>query len=369
MVYRAAIIVSVLSCIFAVGCVPPSPEAPNSDAGHLYVEDDQALAVDWEANLIIRGPTTGGSVCDDQQCMSAHRAVSIESAVSSDPEVIEVVDWELKAYGEVEFMVLTVKAHGAGEAKLDLEVEIEGYDPEDTERSDDDYLVDSFSLEARDVEEVALSRLVGEQTPGPYQSCPARERGVHLLDSLGSELTLLRMEKRDADGELLRGGGHFPVDIEPAEVATLADYDEAQHLVTLEAEQWGEITATPEQGEALTAIYAPFSEVQSTDTRLYALNQNAGRIGEVEELVVNYMFEVASPPALAEGESLCQGAGSVAVTSQTPAVCDVVATIDATGNPGVVATYGGECVLEVTLASPDESQTLVETWAFPAVYQ
>ena len=364
--YSAIVVVASLSLS---ACVETPSAQPNSDFGHLFVDVEEAFAVDWEANILVRGPATGGTVCDDMQCMPAHRVVDVEEVASVDPEVAEVTGFETVSFGEVQFLSVELDVVGAGEATIELAFTVEGYDPEDAERDDEDRLIDSFGIEAREVASIDLSRVVSSDDKSPYRSCPATGSGIHLLDDLSSQKTLLRLEKRDDEGELLRGSGNFPFDIEPEEAAAVEDYDEARGLITVEPRQWGDVVLQPHtDGSALQMRYARFSEVISTDTRLYAIDQLGGRMGEVTELVVDYVYEVETRPNLPADQALCQGAGAVRVETLTPAICDVVGWLETTGNPAVVGFYGGECHLEVELFSPGGTSAVVENWAYLVVY-
>ncbi len=403
------------------GCVEdPSVATPNSDRGHLFVDLEAPLAVDWESEIVVLGPATGGQYCSDEHgCYSDHLPVQMDDIVSSDPSVIEVTGFHTESFGEVETIRVQLRAVGAGEARLEFLFDIDGYEPEpppedssppeaapqgleveanaeegaDDEQNRDEQnqqegetlaeeeideaesqqaglLRDSFGIEARDVASVRLSRILDDvDASGPYGQCPLSGPGTYLIDHLEDYAVQLKLEKVDSRGELLRGSGEFPFEIEPEDAVEVEMVDEARHLVSLRPQSHGAVKFTPKRnGVPFEAYFTGLGDVTTMDVAMYLLNEHGTRAGEVTAMVVNYLYELNAGPQLPHDAPLCGGGMDWTVQSLTPAVCDVVGVVQDSGNPALLSEHGGECLLRITLEGATGGQGLVEDYRFPVHY-
>lgn len=358
-----AAIVVVSALLSTTGCVESLPSVePNSDEGHLFVDLDSALAVGWEATILVRGPLTGEHYCDEEDCFLEHHVLQIEELVSSDQSVFVVNDFQSVEEGAVQAVAVDIEVVDEGQANLEFSFFAEGYDPQSSgeadEESDTSLVTDSFGVEARPVDSIHLARFASNEKPkSPYRDCPEHGAGTHLFAELGEESILVRVEKRDEEANLLRGSGKLPVEIEPADAVDVDDVDEARHLVAITPVQWGPISLIPEgPGSSLEFRILSTSDVTDLDVQLWAISESGDRMHEAEELVADFVYEMEVLPAVPPDAPLCQGAQPTSVESLTPAICDVVGILETTENPAVVGFQMGECHLEVripALGGPD----------------
>lgn len=379
-----ALVIAVVS--LGVGCVEPPMASPNSDEGHLFIDLEESLAVGWESEVLIMGPATGQQHCDDMRgCYPDSEKVEMLDVTSTDPAVVSVEGFESDAYGESDAVRLELEIHQEGEASLEFQFEVEGREPpvaddgnqgeeqdQDIEadrddEADDDAGVwsDSYGVEAREVESVQLSRILDEvDSNGPYGLCPESGDGTYLMNSLDDYAVDLRLEKLDDQGNMLRGSGKLPFDIDPEEAVDLEEKDEAHHQVTMTPNEFGTVTISPEDGGSdFESSFMSLAEVSSLDTKLFRLNDEGIRAAEATRLVVDGIYEVAAKPELDSGAALCGGAVETSVESLTPATCEVVGEMADTGNPAITATHGGECHLRIALGDG-----VVEDWAYSVEY-
>ena len=397
----------------------------NSDKGHLFIDLDDPLAVGWESEIVVLGPATGEQHCDNEHgCYSDHLPVEVNEVTSSDPSVVEVVDFKSEDFGEVETIRITLNSLSEGEARIELSFDVDGYSPgentgeaqqslqddqedaednadedvgedeqEDTEENaeedvgedeqedaednaeenvggDSDWLSDSFEVETREVSSVRLSRLLEDVDPaGPFAQCPASDPGTYLVNHLDDFALQLKLEKIDDRGNLLRGTGKFPFDVEPEDAVDVEVVDEARHLVVLRPQTHGLVEMTPtENGVPFEAYFTAAGEVNDMTVALHALTDQGTRGGETSFMVVNYIFELEVGPYLPTDAPLCGGIMESSVQSLTPAICDVVGTVQDSGNPALLSEHGGECVLRITLEGAANGHGLVEDVRVPVHY-
>jgi len=374
------------------GCVESSISGePNSDQGHLFVELDEALAVDWQSEVFVKGPATGVEHCDDERgCYLDHEPLDMHDVVSSDPEVVEVLDFEDDTYGETDAVRLMLDVIGEGEATLEFRFDAEGIAVDDGESDDgesggdnddngsDDSgerptsepIVDSFSLEAREVASLNLERRVDDvDAAGMYGLCPSTGAGTYLLSQIDDMQLEMDFEKLDAGGRRLRGSGTFPVDIEPEESIEVVDIDEANHAVTIEPTEFGSVTMTPEEGEqSVEHHFLRAGDLTAMDTSLYRLDEQGGRAGATSTMIVESIYEIEALPGLSDDQPLCGGRVETSVDSMTPAICEEVGVMETTGNPAVAAAHGGVCRLRISLETGAAGASIVEEHTYDVQY-
>lgn len=387
----------VLAVAVGLGCVEDSAdEEPNSDQGYLFVDLEDPLAVDWESEVLVRGPAAGGEHCDDRRgCYPDHETLDMKEVVSTDPEVVKVRDFEPDSYGEADAVRLDLEVVGEGTADLKFEFLVEGWDAptdqdsEDGDEADDEtdekteeqtdqaadgepeVLTDSFEVEARDVVSTRLGRLTDDIDPaGPFGRCPETANGAYLMRDTDEYAVELKFAKLDNRGNLLRGSGKFPVDVEPEDAIEVTDVDEPRHRIVVEPTRFGHVSMKPEgAGTALEAEFRRWGDVTDMDVSLYQLGEQAARLGEVETMTVEHLYEVEAMPDLGEDPPpLCGGDIMTVVETMTPALCEFGGVVEETGNPAFVATNGGECRLEVTLQDGEGTAHLVEDHRFEVQY-
>lgn len=324
---------------------------PNSDKGHLFVELEQALAVDWQAQILVRGPMGA----------NGHLPLKMEEVRSTDTSVVEVEGFEATTEGEQEAIRLDLEILGQGEARLEFEFSVDGEYEIDGEEAPQE-LTDSFAVEAREVSSVGLSRMLEEVNPqGAYGRCPQSGLGTYLMDHLEEYVVNLYFEKRDAEGNLLRGSGKFPFEITPEGAVELEEVDERRHIVEMRPRAFGSVKVEPTRsGSPLEAHFKRVGDITQMEARLHLLNQEGRRSGEASAMVLDGLYEVEIRPHLPEGGPLCGGAVASEVQSLSPAICDVVGQVVDSGNPAIVANQIGECHLRLTLEGAAGGQGLVE---------
>lgn len=361
----------------AAGCVEDSDlEEPNSDEGHLFVDLEEALAVDWQSEVLVRGPSTGGEFCDDELgCYPEHETLEMKAVESSDPDVVEVEGFEPDTYGQAEAVRLDLEVVGEGEATLEFRFEVPGADIADQTGEGDhqegsEVLTDSFDVTAREVAAIRLSRMLEHSDPqGPFGQCPERGPGTYLMATLDDYTIPLQLAKLDDQGELLRGSGEFPVDVQPEGAVEVEEFDESNHLVTIRPRQFGQVELIPDGGgSSLEATFASLGDVTEMDVALHQVNEHGQRIGETDTMYAEYPYELEALPRTGADAPLCDGQVQVHVDSLTPAICDVYGELQTTGNPLVVAEHGGECRLRVTMEGAAGGGGLVEDRAFGVEY-
>ena len=364
----------------AVGCVEDSGEEPNSDQGYLFVDLEHRLAVDWEAEVLVRGPSAGGEFCDEVRgCYPDHETLQMEEVRSSDPEVVEVTDFEPDSYGEADAVRVDLDVVGEGEATLEFEFAVPGMDTEQDEEAsqqgeqsgDDELITDSFRVYTGEVVGLRLHRdLDGVDSMGPHAHCPETSAGVYLMDSLDDYTVPLKLLKYDAQGNPLRGSGKFPVDIEPEDAVELEDVDEPRRTVEIRPTAFGSVTMTPEEGggDPVEAHFTSMGDISQMDVRAYQLSGEGQRMGEAEVMIAEQMYEIEAMPRLASNAPLCGGAVETSLQSTTPAICEQVGVMETTGNPAVYPGHGGQCSLEVEMDRGSNAAALVESHSFSVEY-
>lgn len=390
MTEKLASIALIAALALSWACTAEEPRAnPNSAEGHLYVDLDDPLAVDWTAEVVVLG--FGGEATE-------HRDLTMEDVFSTDPSVVEVNGFEAVESGEIQAVQLDLEAVGEGEADLEFVFSIEGEtaaaeeqeadeeqalqeeaddadDPEngdDEERADDgsEFLTDSFSLEAREVYSVALSRILDDTDPeGAYGQCPSSGVGLYLMSDLDEYIIQLRMEKIDDRGHRLRGSGKMPFEIDPADAVSIEVLDEAKHLVAMSPKQFGSVMLTPkESGQNFEAHFAGPADISSMEVKLHAVSEHGARIGESTVMAVDELYEVEVIPDLLAELPLCGGGLELNVESMTPAICEVVGALTTTGNPAVSGIHGGHCRLQITLGGAAGGHGLVDDYTYSVEY-
>ena len=376
------------------GCVESSISGePNSDRGHLFVELDEALAVDWQSEVLVKGPATGAEHCDNERgCYLDHHPLEMHEVVSSDPEVVEVLEFEDDSYGETDAVRLMLDVVGEGEATLEFRFDAEaiavdeateGEEAEDGDRESDDGegdngadggvsepIVDSFTVEAREAASLHLERRVGDVDPaGRYGLCPSTGAGTYLLSQVDEMQLEMSFDKLDAGGRRLRGSGAFPVEIEPEDAVEVVDVDEPNHSVTIEPTQFGSVTMSPEgHDQFVEHHFVRAGDLTAMDARLYRLDEQGGRAGATSTMIVDAIYEIEALPGLSDDQPLCGGRVATSVNSMTPAICDEVGVMETTGNPAVAAAHGGVCRLRVSLETGTAGASLVEEHTYDVQY-
>ena len=375
------------------GCVESSISGePNSDQGYLFVELDEALAVDWQSEVLVKGPATGAEHCDNERgCYLDHQPLEMHEVVSSDPEVVEVREFKDDSYGDTDAVRLMLDVVGEGEATLEFRFDAEGIavddategeEAEDSDGASDsdgddgadagesESIADSFSVEAREVASLHLERRVGDVDPaGPYGLCPSTGAGTYLLSQVDEMQLEMGFEKLDAGGRRLRGSGGFPVDIEPDDAVEVVDVDEPNHSVTIEPTQFGSVTMTPEgHDQSVEHHFLRAGDLTAMDARLYRLDEQGGRAGATSTMIVDAIYEIEALPGLSGDQPLCGGRVATSVNSMTPAICDEVGVMETTGNPAVTAAHGGVCRLRVSLETGTAGASLVEEHTYDVQY-
>lgn len=361
--YRVGL--ALMAAVFAVGasCVEDPTTVPNSDRGHLFVDLEHALAAGWDSEILIRGPATEGQHCDEELgCYPDHLPIEMKDVTSTDPSVVEVKTFKAQSYGEVEAIRLDLEVGQPGEAVLEFEFSVDGeYEVDEEDPSDS--IRDSFGVEARAVSTVALTRMLGEADPqGPYGQCPESALGTYLMSHLDEYVVNVYFEKRDADGNQLRGSGPFPFDVQPQGAMEVGGVDESRHLVELRPRAFGTVTLEPTMpGRAFEAHIASRGDITEMEAQLYLLNEEGRRAGQASALVLDHVYEVDIGPHIPGGGPICGGAMATSVESLSPAICDVVGQVVDTGNPALLAGQIGECHVRMTLEGAAGGQELVET--------
>ncbi len=339
----------------------PLPEA-NSDAGHLFIEVERALAVDWGATIAVFGPLTGDTACvDNEGCRYDHHAVEVKDVGSSAPDVVEVVGFGEESFGGVQGVALELEAHEEGAVELEFRIRLpdELIDDDDDGESDENeqesvsengVVTDTFSLEARDVASIDLRRdLEDLEAPTPYGNCPGSSLGLYLMDQLSQYRVEVIAEKRDAQGQALRGDGEAPFEIEPEDGASVETSLQRDRYI-LSPERFGELKLRAELGGATwEAQFEQVSNITDMVKRLYRLNNEGRRAEVVEFLHEGQIYEVEVGPDLSGYPPLCGGAMEGYVESMSPAICDVVGMTMDTGNDVIEVGQMGECTLRATL--------------------
>lgn len=367
--------------LVAAGCVEESTEQPNSNEGYLFVDLEHRLAVDWQSRVLVRGPATGGENCDPVlDCYPNHRKLDMKEVTSSDPDVVEVVDFEPDNYGEADAVRLDLDVVGEGEATLEFRFGIEGVDPGDYDSSDeeddrtdipdDGVFVDSFDVAARQVAGTQLRRRLDEVDPlGPYANCPETDAGIYLMDGLDQYTVQLEFIKFDNEGNPLRGSGDFPVQMDPEDAVEVVSVDEPRHRVEIRPRNFGSVEMTPPgSNNPLEAHFVSLGDVSQMDVVLHQLARDGSRAGTNEVMFVNYLYELEARPKLGADLPLCGGAVPTEVDSLTPAICDQQGVVESTGNPAVAAANGGQCRFQVTLHRGSSAPELVENHSFSVQY-
>lgn len=376
------------------GCVVDEPTTePNSAQGHLFVDLDKPLAVEWDSEVLLFGPPTGDEHCDDELgCYSDHYDIEMHDVVSSDPSVVEVRNVAVESYGQVEAVRLDLRGVATGETQLEFVFSVDGdYSPDDEDDGDESTdgetedqsenaeteqqeqpqrFVDSFPVESRNVSSVRLARPVEDVDPdGDYAQCPRSGPGLYMMRHIDEYAVQLGLEKIDDRGELLRGSGQIPFDIEPEDAVEIEEIEDAPGLVKLTPQQFGHVEMTPTQaGVPFEAHFVHTGAVSTMDTRLYLLTEHGGRQGEASVMIVDEFYEVEVAPSLTVDAPLCGGAMESTVESRTPAICEVAGPAQTTGNPVVIAGHGGQCHLRVTLEGAAGGHGLEEDYRYSVEY-
>lgn len=356
---RIGVGLGVLMASLAVmaSCVEDPTTTPNSDRGHLFVDLEQALAAGWQSEVWIQGPIE----------RRTHLPLEMKEVTSSDSSVVEVEDFEWVSDEQIEGVRVDLDVVGPGEAALEFKFSVVGDYEYESEGQEEELIYDSFGVQAREVSSIGLSRMLEEASPqGPYGQCPESGLGTYLMSHLDEYVVHLYYEKRDAEGNLLRGKGKFPFKMTPEDAVEVDEIDESRHLVELRPRKFGTVTLEPTMaGRSFEAHFVSGGDVTQMEARLYALNQEGRRAGEAAVLVPDGVYEVEIGPHIPEGGPICGGAMEATAQSLTPAICDVVGQVVDTGNPALVVTEMGECHLRMTLEGAAGGQGLVEEVALP----
>lgn len=356
---RIGVGLGVLTASLAVmtSCVEDPTTIPNSDRGHLFVDLEQDLAAGWQSAVWIQGPIE----------RRAHLPLQMEEVSSSDSSVVKVEDFEWVSEEHNEGVRVDLDVVGAGEAVLEFKFSVDGDYEYESEGQQEELIYDSFGVQAREVSSVGLSRMLEEASAdGPYGQCPESGLGTYLMNNLDQYVVQLYFEKRDDEGNLLRGKGKFPFEIKPEDAVEIEEIDESGHLVELRPRKFGTVTLEPTMaGRSFEAYFVSGSDVTEMEAQLYTLNQEGRRAGEAAALVPDGLYEVAIGPHIPEGGPICGGAMEATAQSLTPAICDVVGQVVDTGNPALAVTEMGECHLRMTLEGAAGGQGLVEEVTLP----
>ena len=381
MKYRIAGLASAVVLVAAMGCVEQSSsDLPTSDGGHLYLDLEESLAVDWQAEIRVLGPTAGGEHCDEQRgCYPAHEPVDMEDVTSADSEIVEVVDFEPDTYGETDAIRVDLEVHEEGETELEFsfvaEVEAsaddegdEGGDSETGETDDlsdelvEEVVTDTFGVESREVSSVRLSRSLDDVDPdGPYGHCPERGAGTYLMGSLQDYTVELELAKLDAQGNRLRGLGRFPFEVEPEDAIEVDEEDGANHRVVIRPTQFGSVTLTPEIGGTnFVTHFVDIADLNQLEMTAYQLTDQGTRGGVAQTMYVDHLYEIDAMAPLPDDAPLCGGMIPTELDVLTPAICDQIGITESTGNPVVAAQHGGQCQLRVSGHETNARQLVAE---------
>ena len=365
----------------------PALAQPNSEEGHLFVDLEDPLAVDWETEILVFGPSQGGEHCDGERgCYPDHMTLKEVEVSSSDPEIVEITSVEVEPYGEVQALRISVAARGTGEAYLEFEFSVEGeYPPPEEDEGDQEEdqqalqeesspegerLSDRFVLEAREVASVRLVRRVdGVDPAGPFGECPRSEQGVYVMANLEQYSVTVDLEKIDDGGTPLRGSGEIPFEIIPEGAVELEEVDDRGEQIRLIPREFGAVELQPTRaGVPFEVYFARLGDIDEVDVQLYGLTDQGFRAQPSSVMYVDYLYELDVQPRLPVEAPLCGGALEVNVISQTPAICDVVGEMLNNGNPAVAAAHGGHCRFQATLAGAGGGHGLEESFTFPVEY-
>lgn len=354
-------------------CGEFTPPPVNSENGLLYVDLEEALASGWESEILVFGPVRSGQSCHGGECYYDHRELEILSIESSNEEILEVLGSREERFLGVPGTWVKLKAHEEGEARISLTFQVDGLNPADLEEeqenesaqggeAEEDFFVDSFTVEVRTVDRVRIQRFLDHvDTGGIYGSCPATGSGVYLTESPGSFDVLLNVELLDYQGQRLRGQGEPPFEVHPEESIEIIEFLERDHTYRIRARQMGPLEIKPKIGEgSVTLVYRSLGFVEGFQTHAYLINDQGGRLERVTRFRTQRLYEVEVIPELEA--PLCGGRLQYRVDSMTPALCEPVATVEARGTTVFYSHFAGDCVLRVTLVG---GEGLQEELVFP----
>ena len=355
------------------GCVENQPSVtPNSDGGHLFIDLEAPVAVGWTSEVVIFGPATGGQHCEEGfGCYADHHPIQMGEVISSDESIVEVLGFEVQQYGAVDGIRVDLEAHQEGEVTLDFSFTVEGVESETDEAQEEDQeqiggpVVDSYTVETREVAHMRLARETGHVNPlGPYGTCPERGEGAYLMDVPGEYDILVQMQKLDERGNLLRGFGQFPFEIEPEELVEVQMENESLHQVRLTPKDYGTMTITPEMGgDPFINHFVPVSDVQSLEARAYGLGGQGGRGSEVVQFSEGRFYEFVLAPVL--NVPLCGGRMDVQVQTLTPVICEPAGQLQDRPNEAIAAHHAGDCLLRLTAPAAGGGEGLVQELVIP----
>ncbi len=336
--------------IMMMSCVESSGPRANSEAGYLFIDLEGPLAAGWNAELWILGPATGGRHCEaDLGCFPDHHALEDLEVTSSDDSVAEVLEITHEELNGVPAVRITLDSHSPGEARLQFRFAVaDGFTPPEEDLDAEDRLADAFSIEVREVAHLRLSRyLEGLNLTSPHSACPQRGPGTYLMEYLEEYDVLLSFQKVDAGGTPLRGSGQLPLTVDPEDAATLADFEPSLDLIRMSLQTFGTLTISPDGGgdEIIGHVLAP-GDVTEIFARGFALDTEGRRGLEVGQFRADRLYEVQVEPDNLPAP-LCGGQIATQVQTLTPAICDVLGTIEERRTALVAAYVTGECYLRL----------------------
>lgn len=288
-----------------------------------YVADDSVA--DFNKPIAI-----GARLDINVRAAGTNDLVSLESAISEDPTVLDVV----AAAGSD----MTIEGKGTGNTLLAVKAKL----------PDGSQVSDSVNLGARKPEKLRLWHHCSNDGAAPYL--------------VGNEV-LVPYEMEMANGQPVIGYGYWPVDLAPATAATINQTNKAQQHLWLElGNTAGKLTLTSQIDT--TTLELDLVEPSAIDDAL----MDGGAAAKTAFAGTKHYVLIRPQTG---GKTICQANTEITATSTTPDACTVSAlTIERKGD-GIVNAWGwieiegkkvAKCSFDVTYPKAADGKGITRTF-------